>query len=976
MTRLSSTIRFSALVLSIAIGLLCCAVGLAADARQFHCTAPQLWQSDFGAPPRTPCVGDVDGDGYHDLLCLWPGMEDGCIVDVSLNANGEKAIWHSQARTQFGRDGSSATCGTFTDDKRVTLLGLMADGSLRLAHGFDSSKTRYAKDDVIGKLPERVKEPVKMAAGDVDGDGRAEGLVVLADGKVYLVDVNSQEPAKSSIRRIGRVAAGVTAITLGDFDGSGRVELVYSDRKGQVARCSVSSQALGKPTRVARATNGPELVAAHLDDDSRADLVVGTTIMWGGDPNNTSEWPELAASRPGILVAGNIRGGKRNDLVRFRRTSDRQEDSGWGIEPYSHNSSYVHFSYKEGDPDPTNCGLTLEEKKKLGLDPMKRDTSGDGLLDGWKVNGARGLDLPALGVKPLKKNIICEITPIDFPDSELPKLRAECDRISNFYGSLRTTNPDGSRGINMVFIILKTQPKTVNNRSWGENGEEFHDNSHRGVTHWMQVTYNAGGGQSSQMNDRGSCGYGGFYATFIHEFGHQLGLDHNGFWSNWGPTYKSLMNYAYSYTDPLYYSNGKFRGLVLRQNDLSEVLPYKIKYVKFLGEGPYHFKLKEDGDRTLIDWNRNGVFDTERVKGRIADGYSVDTGPTFEGGLTVTAPLVTACGKDDILLFYGKEKEAGADGSKPVAVMMASYKPVDQFGDAEEIDPAGITGDPRAASDGSSVWLFYATEKGTLYRQVVKKGGKWHAEEAKLMPDTVGVQVEPCFYQGKLYVFLWSARDKDLEYTILSNGAWSERKSLGVGSNVPVGANVDTIKNQIIVACAKDDGEWPNRWDLRYFAADAGGTLTEKQMRRTMGKKGWARGDSQPNIIFETGKDAGPDGRIHMIFGQARNNPEKIGGIWVVEEIADKSIDGGWVLKRHGNEWVNSLNGPTATWFNNDIVTAYRWYGETGHNHDNDLHVNFHCLGINGLPMGDFDDITFLDTVGVQHSVLRAGTKE
>lgn len=965
-TRSSWLLRLSLSLLAL---LLAC--GARAAVSDFHCTPPQLWQSDFGAPPRTPFVGDADADGYDDLLCLWP--EEGCIVDVSINANGEKAIWQEQARRDFGRDGLSAACGRFTDDKGVGVLAVMGDRSIRLAHQFDPKTIAYLKDDVLGKLPEPVRKPAKMVAGDVDGDDYAEGLVVTADGAVHLIDVNAQEPARSSIKRIGRIAAGIKAITLGDFSGTGTLDLVYLDRKGQVLRCSMSSDALGRPHRIAKSKDGSELVAAHLDDDDRADLVVGTMVMWGGNPTNTSEWPELAASRPGLLAAGHIRGDKRDDLIRFQRTSDQYQANEWGTEPYSRYDTFVHFTYKEGDPDPTNCGLTLEEKKKLGLDPMKRDTSGDGLLDGWKAKGVRGIDLPALGVNPLKKNIICEITPIDFPDSELPKLREECDAIHNYYACLPTSNPDGSRGINILFIILKTQPKDVNKRSWGENGEEFHDKTHRGITHWMQVTYNAGGGQSSQMNDRGSCGYGGFYAVFIHEFGHQLGLDHSGFWSNWGPTYKSLMNYTYSYANPLLYSNGKFRDVVLRQNDLSEVLPYRLKYVNFLGGGPYHFKLKEDGLNTLIDWNRNGVFGEEHVRGRISDGYSIDWGNTTEAGTTMVAPLVVSCQKD-LLLFYGAEKETAADGKKPVALMMKQNKGHETFGDAVEVD-TGLTGDPRAAVDDKTVWLFYPTQNGTLYRELNRSGNRWQWGEAKLLPGSAGKQVDACFFHGKLYVFIWSDAKTPVEFSVMSESGWSEPKSLGVLSNVPVAAGVDSIKDQILLATAQDQEKRTNRWQIRYFAKEADGSLVEKQMRWTMGEKGWARGDTQPNIIFETGKDAGPEGRIHLVFGGARDG-NTIAGIWLVEEIADKTIDDGWVLKRYGNEWVNSLNGPTATWFENDIVIAYRWYGETGWNHDNDLHVNWHGLGVNDLPLGDFDDISFIDKIGVQHSILRAGTKQ
>ena len=34
-------------------------------------TPPFPWARGLGAPPRIPLVGDVNGDGYADLLSLW-----------------------------------------------------------------------------------------------------------------------------------------------------------------------------------------------------------------------------------------------------------------------------------------------------------------------------------------------------------------------------------------------------------------------------------------------------------------------------------------------------------------------------------------------------------------------------------------------------------------------------------------------------------------------------------------------------------------------------------------------------------------------------------------------------------------------------------------------------------------------------------------------------------------------------------------
>ena len=53
-----------------------------------------------------------------------------------------------------------------------------------------------------------------------------------------------------------------------------------------------------------------------------------------------------------------------------------------------------------------------------------------------------------------------------------------------------------------------------------------------------------------------------------------------------------------------------------------------------------------------------------------------------------------------------------------------------------------------------------------------------------------------------------------------------------------------------------------------------------------------------------------------------------------------------------------------------DIVLAYRWADGGQGSGDNVLHVGYQGLGIQSSLMGDFDDLTFLRTWGVQNSIL------
>ena len=58
----------------------------------------------------------------------------------------------------------------------------------------------------------------------------------------------------------------------------------------------------------------------------------------------------------------------------------------------------------------TNTG-TFVSATNTGTDPNKADTDGDGISDGDEVLGtAAGLDLPGMGVSPLKKRFCWSMT--------------------------------------------------------------------------------------------------------------------------------------------------------------------------------------------------------------------------------------------------------------------------------------------------------------------------------------------------------------------------------------------------------------------------------------------------------------------------------------------------------------------------------------------------------------------------------------
>ena len=90
----------------------------------------------------------------------------------------------------------------------------------------------------------------------------------------------------------------------------------------------------------------------------------------------------------------------------------------------------------------------------------------------------------------------------------------------------------------------------------------------------------------------------------------------------------------------------------------------------------------------------------------------------------------------------------------------------------------------------------------------------------------------------------------------------------------------------------------------------------------------------------------------------------------MAHQVADKSMNNGWMVKRYYDEWTQSRSAPGVCWFNGDFLYAYRWVDGGGGATDNNLHVGYRGQGIQNEPMADFDDIGFVRNFGLPNSIL------
>ncbi|MEN8216978.1 MAG: Calx-beta domain-containing protein [Pseudomonadota bacterium] len=226
----------------------------------------------------------------------------------------------------------------------------------------------------------------------------------------------------------------------------------------------------------------------------------------------------------------------------------------------------------------TNTGV-YKSPKDTGTDPNNQDTDGDAINDGDEVLGTlAGLDLPAMGVSPVHKNILIEY---DWFDDKL-ECSAHSHRptdtslamVTSAFNNSPVTNPDGTTGItiihdygqggvfkggNLVADADGVLTGGVNDSEFKNHKKANFDPKRQGYFHYTLLPhrYNTNSGSSGQAELPGNDLIVSLYCagndknvshTIMHELGHNLYLRHGGFENtNYKPNYNSVMNYKYQF---------------------------------------------------------------------------------------------------------------------------------------------------------------------------------------------------------------------------------------------------------------------------------------------------------------------------------------------------------------------------------------------------------------------------------------------
>ncbi len=869
---------------------------------------PVSWARDFGVAPRIPLVADIDHDGKADLIAVYPAGDS--VIDVSVTVDGIKAGRPIQALAGWSKDCVAACAGEFDAHPGADVCGVFEKGKIvRIAHNFANGK--FEPGDAV-TLPKALKL-AHVAVIDASG---MPTVWSESTGDAYRLEASGPKPIK--------VPKGLV------WMGFGGGKTFGQDRKGHLSTIDED----GKLTPVA--DNAPDVIPAL---SAKGDWATQDTVRLGEQEFELTD--------------------ATDETVRARFLADLDGDG---------TPEVVTFSTAKKGPYP-------ERTWALPLAPTSAiiDTDKDGLPDVWENGSYRGLNFKEMGCKPGRTDLICLISRFD--TVEEGRVKKEMDRAIQTYANLDVTNPDGSKGFTLHILYRDPIKAADAGNPWWVNRDKFLPAEWRGICHWMQISP-GGGGQADQMGDGGGCGQNAMWAVFMHEFAHQNGMDHNGFWGpGLCPIYRSMMNYAYSYSleddyNKIRYSNGELGDYVLRETDLDETIPLPYEKVKFLERGPYRFRLKKNGDTTLIDWNWNGIFGEKHIRADINYSYSTNAGARDPVDKTMTAPWLFVH-SDDAYVLYGQRTdklEKGADpnisATHPGKLLLRKLiqptkweKPITVADD--------LIGDPVALSVAGRILYAYQTPQGV----VVKRG-----EGKSVVIDSDPNKVPTVGQVGsRTYVFLWNPDTHEVTYrTLVGAGKLSDEFRLYERSTVPVGMAVNTVTHDILMGMAQDqDAKRKSRWQIRRYQAGPDGRLSSLGFEWVSGETGASAGMGRVRVLFAVNRDTGPDGRIYL-YGKGMHGTE---APWcctyVAESIADKTVNGGWLVKRFYDEWTQTRSAPAATWFNGDVLWAYRWVdGSLNPDADNGLQVGYRGLGIDLEPMGDFDDISFLHDFGIRNSIV------
>jgi hypothetical protein len=284
---------------------------------------------------KSVAVGDLDGDGRADVV-----VASFCGSDLKCGGTGTASVFLSNGKGALkpassyalGKGPISMALADVNGDKKLDLIAVNRDdGTVMVLLGNGDGTFQDGIAYAAGS------SPVAVAVGDFNKDGKPD-LAVAAlcgsagcqqQGSVNILVGNGDGSFKSGASY--DVGFSPAAVTVGDVDGDGKLDLVVANSCGKSAACSNGTASVligdGKgsftlKTEVDLGKQVSSVALADLNGDGRLDLIAANSadnqvgVLLGiGDGTFSRQVPYAVGVGPSAVVVADFDGDGHPDVA-------------------------------------------------------------------------------------------------------------------------------------------------------------------------------------------------------------------------------------------------------------------------------------------------------------------------------------------------------------------------------------------------------------------------------------------------------------------------------------------------------------------------------------------------------------------------------------------------------------------------------------------------------------------------------------